>query len=54
MLKDFLRPENFGAQRAHLYVAGKFDAAACQEKAISDSFGAWSKGPAAHGKMFRY
>jgi zinc protease len=43
-VKDFYTG-NFGAQRAHLYVAGKFDAAAVK-KAISDSFGAWSKGPA--------
>src|SRR6267142_5893495 len=43
-VKDFYAG-NFGAQRAHLYVAGKFDAAAVK-KAISDSFGAWSKGPA--------
>jgi len=43
-VKDFYTG-NFGAQRAHLYVAGKFDALAVK-KAISDSFGAWSKGPA--------
>src|SRR5260221_4610903 len=43
-LKDFYTG-NFGAQRAHLYVAGKFDAPAVK-KAISESFGAWSKGPA--------
>ncbi len=36
---------NFGAQRAHLYVAGIFDAAAVK-KAIAESFGSWSKGPA--------
>jgi zinc protease len=36
---------NFGAQRAHLYVAGKFDAAAVK-KAISESFANWSKGSA--------
>jgi zinc protease len=34
---------NFGAQRAHLYVAGKFDSAAVK-KAINDSFGIWDKG----------
>jgi predicted Zn-dependent peptidase len=34
---------NFGAARAHLYVAGKFDAAA-MKKAISESFGGWAKG----------
>jgi zinc protease len=43
-VKDFYT-ENFGAQRAHLYVAGKFDAAAVK-KAISESFANWSKGPA--------
>jgi predicted Zn-dependent peptidase len=43
-VKDFYTG-NFGAHRAHLYVAGKFDAPAVK-KAISDSFGAWSKGPA--------
>ena len=37
--------ENFGAARAHLYVAGRFDAAAVK-KAIADSFGKWEKGPA--------
>ena len=36
---------NFGAQRAHLYVAGKFDTAAVK-KAIADSFGGWAKGAA--------
>jgi zinc protease len=36
---------NFGAQRSHLYVAGKFDKAAVK-KAIADSFGNWTKGPA--------
>ena len=34
---------NFGAARAHLYVAGKFDAAA-MKKAIAESFGGWAKG----------
>jgi zinc protease len=43
-VKDFYTG-NFGAQRAHLYVAGKFDAAAAK-KAISESFANWSKGPA--------
>jgi predicted Zn-dependent peptidase len=43
-VKDFYTG-NFGAQRAHLYVAGKFDAAAVK-KAIAESFGTWSKGPA--------
>src|SRR5215470_7343536 len=36
---------NFGAQRSHLYVAGRFDAAAVR-KAIAASFGTWAKGPA--------
>lgn len=36
--------ENFGAARAHIYVAGKFDAAAVK-KAITDSFSGWAKGP---------
>ena len=36
---------NFGAQRSHIYVAGKFDPAAVK-KAISASFSGWSKGPA--------
>ncbi len=43
-VKDFYAG-NFGAQRSHLYVAGKFDMAAVK-KAIEDSFGSWSKGPA--------
>jgi zinc protease len=42
-VKDFYAG-NFGAQRAHLYVAGIFDAAAVK-KAIAESFGSWSKGP---------
>jgi zinc protease len=41
-VKDFYAG-NFGAQRAHLYVAGKFDAAAVK-KAIAESFTGWSKG----------
>lgn len=36
---------NFGAERAHLYVAGKFDTAAVK-KAIAESFGGWAKGSA--------
>jgi predicted Zn-dependent peptidase len=36
---------NFGAGRAHLYVAGKFDAAAVK-KAIGESLTGWTKGPA--------
>ena len=43
-VKDFYAG-NFGAQRAHLYVAGKFDTTAVK-KAIADSFGGWTKGPA--------
>jgi len=43
-VKDFYAG-NFGAQRAHLYVAGKFDAAAVK-KAISESFANWGKGAA--------
>lgn len=34
---------NFNAQRSHLYIAGKFDSAAVKA-AISESFGAWSRG----------
>ena len=37
---------NFGATRAHLYVAGRFDTAE-MKKAIAASFGGWTKGPAA-------
>ncbi len=37
---------NIGAQRTHLYVAGKFNTAAVK-KAITANFGTWSKGPAA-------
>jgi len=36
---------NYAAQRAHLYVAGKFDSAAVK-KAIESSFSAWPKGTA--------
>jgi zinc protease len=43
-VKDFYGG-NFGAQRAHLYVAGIFDAAAVK-RAITEGFGGWSKGPA--------
>jgi predicted Zn-dependent peptidase len=42
-VKDYYA-SNFGAQRTHLYVAGKFDTAAVQ-KAIQESFGSWPKGP---------
>lgn len=37
---------NFGAVRAHLYVAGRFDAAE-MKKAIAAGFGGWAKGAAA-------
>jgi len=43
-VKDFYAG-NFGAQRAHLYVAGKFDAAAVK-RAITEGFSSWSKGAA--------
>ncbi len=36
--------DNFGAARTHIYVAGKFDAAA-MKKAITASFSEWPKGP---------
>ena len=36
--------ENFGAQRSHVYVAGKFDAAAVRA-AIESAFGGWQRGP---------
>jgi predicted Zn-dependent peptidase len=36
--------ENFGAARTHVYVAGKFDAAA-MKKAITDAFSPWHHGP---------
>jgi zinc protease len=36
---------NFGAVRAHLYVAGRFDTAE-MKKAVAASFGGWAKGPA--------
>jgi predicted Zn-dependent peptidase len=37
---------NFGAARAHLYVAGRFDSGE-MKKAVATAFGAWSKGPEA-------
>jgi zinc protease len=37
---------NYGAGRAHLYVAGKFNAASVK-KAITESFSGWAKGAAA-------
>ena len=36
---------NFGAQRTHLYVVGRYDEAAVRQ-AIADNFGGWAKGPA--------
>jgi predicted Zn-dependent peptidase len=36
---------NYGAARVHLYVAGKFDAAAVK-KAIAENFSGWAKGSA--------
>ena len=36
--------ENFGAQRSHVYVAGKFDKAAIRS-AIEAAFGDWARGP---------
>jgi zinc protease len=43
-VKDFYAG-NFGAARAHLYVAGKFDGAAVK-KAVAESFSTWAKGAA--------
>jgi len=43
-VKDFYAG-NFGAQRAHLYIAGKFDAPAIK-KAIAENFSRWGKGAA--------
>lgn len=40
---------NYGAARAHLYVAGKFDAAAVK-KAIAETFSGWAKGTGPVGK----
>lgn len=37
--------DNFGAQRTHIYVAGKFDSAMVKA-AITKSFSGWAKGPA--------
>jgi predicted Zn-dependent peptidase len=37
--------DNFGAARAHLYVAGRFDSESLK-KAIAESFGSWGSGPA--------
>jgi len=42
-VKGFHRGQ-FGAKRAHLYVAGKFDAAAIKA-AIAKAFGSWTGGP---------
>ena len=43
-VKDFYAG-NFGAQRSHLYIAGKFDVATVK-KAVSEAFGEWAKGSA--------
>jgi zinc protease len=43
-VKDYFG-SNFGALRAHLYVAGRFDKPAVK-KVIADSFGNWAKGSA--------
>jgi len=43
-VKDFYAG-NFGAQRSHLYIAGKFDVAGVK-KAINEAFGGWAKGSA--------
>jgi len=43
-VKDYYT-SNFGAERTHLYVAGKFDTAAVK-KSIQENFGSWTKGPA--------
>ena len=37
--------DTFGAGRAHLYVVGRYDAAAT-EAAVREAFGGWDKGPA--------
>ena len=42
--RDFY-DKNYGAGRSHLYVAGRFDAAA-MEAAIRKGFGDWKRGPA--------
>jgi zinc protease len=42
-VKDYYA-SNFGAQRTHVYVAGKFDTAAVK-KSIQENFGSWPKGP---------
>lgn len=41
-VKEFFG-SNFGAQRAHLYVAGKFDTAAVK-KSVAEAFGGWKSG----------
>jgi predicted Zn-dependent peptidase len=43
-VQDFYR-KNFGAERTHIYVAGKFDPAAMR-KAITNAFEGWEKGSA--------
>jgi predicted Zn-dependent peptidase len=47
-VRDF-HAANWGASRAHLYVAGRFDAEAT-EKAIREAFAAWDKGSAHSGR----
>jgi predicted Zn-dependent peptidase len=42
-VKDYYS-SNFGAQRSHIYVAGKFDTGLVK-KAIAASFSGWAKGP---------
>ena len=42
-VKDYYS-SNFGAQRSHIYVAGRFDATAVKS-AIAESFSGWAKGP---------
>src|SRR5262249_49185749 len=42
--------DNFGAQRARLYVAGRFDVAAVK-RAIDAGFGSWERGPAPATKV---
>jgi predicted Zn-dependent peptidase len=44
-VRDF-HARNFGAARAHLYVVGRFDAAAV-ERAVRESFESWAAGSAA-------
>ena len=43
MVQKFYQ-DNFGARRSHLYISGKFDAAA-MEKAVQEYFSDWQPGP---------